>query len=213
MKLRFLVFVFAILAATSILAQKNPDVGQPVTAKPPSDGSKAFGIYLNPIVGRFSSNADSGPFAFLGTGNTSRIFGGIDYGVYYDFLQNGKATLGIDMRDVVEHGNSGSSLNSFMVGVRISYKPSPGSRWRPYIMPQVGSGRSRSALSPIHKTNVEYGVSVGVDYRLGKHVDFRALELGYGSVTAVNSSEFNQPTNIGPTTIINASTGFVFRFP
>jgi hypothetical protein len=60
---------------------------------------------------------------------------------------------------------------------------------------------------------VEYGVSVGVDYRLGKHVDFRALELGYGSVTAVNSSEFNQPTNIGPTTIINASTGFVFRFP
>ena len=213
MKLRFLVFVFAMLAATSILAQKNPDVGQPVTAKPPSDGSKAFGIYLNPIVGRFSSNADSGPFAFLGTGNTSRIFGGIDFGAYYDFLHSGKATLGIDMRDVDEHGNSGSSLNSFLVGVRISARPSEHSRWRPYLMPQIGSGRSRSALSPVHKTNVQFGISGGLDYRLSKHVDFRAVEIGYGSVTTVNSSQFNQPTNIGSVTLLNASTGFVFRFP
>jgi hypothetical protein len=213
MKLRFLIFVFAILAATSVLAQKNADPGQPVTAKPPSSGDKAFGFYLNPIVGRFSGTADSGPFAFLGAGNTSRIFGGIDFGAYYDFLHNGKATLGIDMRDVDEHGNSGSSLNSFLVGVRISAKPSENSRWRPYLMPQIGSGRSRSALSPVHKTNVQYGISVGLDYKLSKHVDFRAVEIGYGSVTTVNSSEFNQPTNIGPVTLLNASTGFVFRFP
>jgi len=213
MKLRFLVFVFAVLAATSAVAQKNSDPGQLTVAKPPSDGSKAFGFYLNPVMSRISGSADSGPFAFLGAGNTSRIFGGIDYGAYFDFLRNGKAMLGIDMRDVVLHGNSGSDLNSFLVGVRISYKPSAGSRWRPYIMPQIGSGRSRSALSPVHKTNVEYGLSAGADYRLGKHVDFRALELGYGSVTTVNSSEFNEPTNIGPVKMINISTGFVFRFP
>jgi len=213
MKLRFLVFVFAMLAATSAVAQKNVDPGQPTVAKPPSDGSKAFGFYLNPVVSRISGSADSGPFAFLGTGNTSRIFGGIDYGAYYDFLNSGKATLGIDMRDVVLHGNSGSDLNSFLVGVRIAYKPSSSSRWHPYIMPQVGSGRSRSALSPVHKTNVEYGISVGADFKLAKHVDFRALELGYGSVRTINSSEFNEPTNIGSVTTINISTGFVFRFP
>jgi hypothetical protein len=213
MKLRFLVFAFAILAATSAVAQKDYDPGKPVTAKPPSDGDKAFGLYLNPFMSRISGTADSGPFAFLGTGNTSRIFGGIDYGAYYDFLHSGKAMIGVDMRDVVLHGNSGSDLNSFLVGVRISFKPSPGSRWRPYIMPQAGAGSSRSAQSPIHKTNVEYGLSVGADYRLSKHVDFRAFEVGYGSVTAVNSSEFNQPTNIGPVSLINVSTGFVFRFP
>jgi hypothetical protein len=214
MKLRFLVFVFAILAATSAVAQKDYDPGKPATAKPAGDSDKAFGLYLNPFMSRISlSTADSGPFAFLGTGNTSRIFGGIDFGAYYDFLHNGKAMIGVDMRDVVEHGNSGSSLNSFMVGVRISYKSSPSSRWRPYIMPQIGSGRSRSALSPIHKTNVEFGLSAGADYRLSKHVDFRAVEIGYGSVTAVNSSEFNQPTDIGSVSLFNVSTGFVFRFP
>jgi hypothetical protein len=213
MKLRSLIFVFAMLAATSAVAQKNYDPAQPTVAKPPSDGSKAFGIYLNPVVSNIHGTADTGPFAFLGAGNTSRIFGGVDIGAYYDFLHSGRATLGVDMRDVIQHGNSGSSLDSFMVGVRISYKPSAGSRWRPYIMPQIGSGRSRSALSPVHKTNVQYGVSVGADFRLGKHVDFRAIEIGYGSVTTVNSSEFNQPTNIGAVSMIDVSTGFVFRWP
>jgi hypothetical protein len=213
MKLRFLVFTLALLAATSAVAQKNYDPGQPATVKAPGDSDKAFGLYLNPLMSRISlSTADSGPYAFLGTGNTSRIFGGVDFGAYYDFLHEGRAMLGIDMRDVVEHGNSGSSLNSFLVGVRISFKPSAASRFRPYIMPQIGSGRSHSAQSPINKTNVQYGLSAGLDYRMKKHVDFRVFEVGYGSVTAVNSSEFNQPTNIGAASLINVSTGLVFRF-
>src|SRR5471032_1920208 len=100
MKLRFLVFVFAILAATSAVAQKNYDPGKPATAKPAGDSDKAFGLYLNPFMSRIGlSSADSGPYAFLGTGNTSRIFGGIDFGAYYDFLHEGKAMIGIDMRD------------------------------------------------------------------------------------------------------------------
>ena len=57
------------------------------------------------------------------------------------------------------------------------------------------------------------GISVGADYKLSKHVDLRAFEIGYGSVTTVNSSEFNQPTNIGAVKLLNISTGFVFRFP
>jgi hypothetical protein len=210
MKLRFLVFLFALLAATSALAQDN-NMALPKTAN--AGEGKIFGFYLNPVVSNMSGSADSGPFAFLGAGNTSRIFGGIDYGAYLDFLHNGRAMLGIDMRDVVLHGNSGSDLNSFLVGLRISYKTSSSSRWRPYVMPQVGSGRSRSALNPVHKTNVQYGLSAGADYRLGKHIDLRVLEIGYGQVTTVNSSEFNQPTNIGPVSMINVSTGFVFRFP
>jgi hypothetical protein len=48
---------------------------------------------------------------------------------------------------------------------------------------------------------------------LSKHVDLRAVEIGYGQVTTVNSSEFNEPTNIGSVKLLNVSTGFVFRFP
>jgi len=213
MKLRFLVFVFAVLAATSAVAQTSLPPAPPTPSKEAgSNSGKSFGVYLNPVVSNISGSADSGPFAFLGAGNTSRIFGGVDYGAYYDFLRNGKATLGVDMRDVVLHGNSGSDLNSFMVGIRIAYKPSSHSRWKPYVMPQIGSGRSRSALSPVHKTNVQYGLSAGADYKLGKFVDFRALEIGYNSVTAVNSSEFNQPTNIGAVKMLNISSGLVFHF-
>ena len=209
MKLKFLVFVFAVMAATSAVAQTD---SAPAPAKETSgEGGKAFGLYLNPVVSRISGTADTGPYAFLGAGNTSRTFGGVDFGAYYDFLHNGKATIGVDMREVIEHGNSGSTLDNFLVGIRIAYKTASNSRWHPYVMPQVGSGRSRSSQSPIHKTNVEFGISVGADYKLSKHVDFRALEIGYGSVTAVNSSEFNEPTHIGSVSLLNFSTGFVFR--
>jgi len=211
MKLRFLVFVFAMLAATSVVAQTNVSPAPSAPAKESGSGN-TFGIYLNPVVSRISGTADSGPFAFLGAGNTSRIFGGVDYGAYYDFLHEGNAMLGVDMRDVVLHGNSGSDLNSFMVGVRIAYKLSNHSRWKIDVMPQIGSGRSRSALSPVHKTNVQYGLSAGADYKLGKFVDFRALEIGYNGVTTVNSSAFNEPTNIGSVKMINVSSGFVFHF-
>jgi hypothetical protein len=60
---------------------------------------------------------------------------------------------------------------------------------------------------------VEYVLSGGLDKSLNKHVDFRALEIGYGSVSAVSSSDHNGGTSIPAARVLNFSTGFVFRFP
>ena len=67
MKLRFLAPAL-VLAITTIAAHAQ------------------VGVYVNPVVSRISNSvADTGPFAFLGSGQTSQIFGGLDFGAYYDF--------------------------------------------------------------------------------------------------------------------------------
>lgn len=171
------------------------------------------GLYLNPIVTRASNSvADSGPFAFLGQNSKSGIFGGVDLGGYVDFLHlSPKWVGGIDMRDEIEHSN-GASLNSFLLGFRGVYN-SPTTRWHPYIQPSFGEGRSKPQLSGVHKTKFEYVIAAGADYRLGKHVDFRALEIGYGSADTVSSSQFNSSPSVPAAKLLNFSTGFVFRIP
>jgi hypothetical protein len=81
MKLRFLVPAFA-LALTTIAAHAQ------------------IGLYFNPVVSRVSiSTPDTGPFAFLGDNATSRIFGGVDFGGYYEFAHYAKADVSVDVRD------------------------------------------------------------------------------------------------------------------
>jgi len=170
------------------------------------------GLYFNPIVSRISiSTPDSGPFAFLGQNKTSRIFGGVMLGGYYEFSHQPKFDVGIDLRDEIEHGNS-ASLNSFLIGVRIVSQPL-GLGMKPYLQISGGEGRSSSPLSPVHVTKAEYGAFVGVDKRLGRHVDWRILELGYSSVTTMSSAIYDSSKSIPAAKMINASTGFVFRIP
>ena len=170
------------------------------------------GLYFNPIVSRISiSTPDSGPFAFLGQNKTSRIFGGVMLGGYYEFSHQPKFDVGIDLRDEIEHGNS-ASLNSFLIGVRIVSQPLA-LGMKPYLQVSGGEGRSSSPLSPVHVTKAEYGAFVGVDKRLGRHVDWRILELGYSSVTTMSSAIYDSSKSIPAAKMINASTGFVFRIP
>jgi hypothetical protein len=170
------------------------------------------GLYFNPIVSRISiSTPDSGPFAFLGQNKTSRIFGGVMLGGYYEFSHQPKFDVGIDLRDEIEHGNS-ASLNSFLIGVRIVSQPLA-LGMKPYLQISGGEGRSSSPLSPVHVTKAEYGAFVGVDKRLGRHVDWRILELGYSSVTTMSSAIYDSSKSIPAAKMINASTGFVFRIP
>jgi hypothetical protein len=169
------------------------------------------GLYLNPIVTHITGTADTGPYAFLGSGSTSQTFGGVDFGGYYDFLHSGKSTLGIDLRDEIEHGNN-ASLNSFLVGIRLSYHPTD-SRWRPYLQPAFGEGRSKSPQSIVHKTKLEVAISAGADYAISKHIDFRAIEIGYGSVGTISSTQVGTPGNIPAVKLLNFSTGLVFRIP
>jgi hypothetical protein len=191
MKLRFLVPALALVLAT-IAAHAQT------------------GLYLNPVVSRISnSTPDTGPFAFLGDGQTSQIFGGVDFGGYYEFAHYAKADISADVRDAIQHGNS-ASLNSFMVGARVAAKPMA-YNLKPYAQLSVGAGRTRSPLSPVHIDKLQYGIYVGVDKPINKHVDWRILEVSYGSVTTISSAIFQGPTPIPAATVLGFSTGFVFR--
>jgi hypothetical protein len=57
-----------------------------------------------------------------------------------------------------------------------------------------------------------FGVFAGIDYPLNRHVDFRIVELGFGSVGTINSYINGGPTPIGSSTMVHISSGLVFRF-
>ncbi len=171
-------------------------------------------LYVNPIASRISnSTADTGTFAFLGQNVTSRIFWGVNFGGYYDVKRSDKFALGGDVRDSILHGNN-AGLNNFLVGLRIS-RPAP-ERLRPYVEPFVGAGTSRAPETTIHVTKAEYGIFAGLDYALGHHVDFRVFEVGYGSLTTASSKTIGGSSgsaNIPSATLLNFSSGLVFRIP
>lgn len=176
-------------------------------------GARAqVGIYFNPIVTHvWNSQADSGPFAFLGQGSTSQTFGGFSTGAYIDLGHAPKYAFGLDMRDELEHGNN-ALLNSFLVGARISAK-APKSVFKPYLQLSGGAGTTHSPVSPARVTKALYKIYAGVDYGLGRHVDFRVVEVGYGSLTTVSNSQFGGTTSIPAARLLSFSTGLVFRFP
>jgi hypothetical protein len=171
-----------------------------------------IGLYLNPVISRVGiSTPDTAPFAFLGANTTSRIFGGVDFGGYYDFAHYAKADVGLDLRDVIQHGNS-ASLNSFLVGLTVQAKPMA-HNLKPYGILSIGEARTKSPLSPIHISKVEFSFSGGVDRPINKHVDWRIIEVGYGSAATISSATFGGQTPINSAQLLNFSTGLVFRIP
>ncbi len=193
MKFRFIALVVG-LSLTTVAAQAQ------------------FGLYLNPVATRVSnSKADTGPFAFLGENSTSRMFYGVDMGGYYNFYQQGKTEVGVDIRDSIVHGNS-ASLNSFLVGVRVAAKPF--SRpLKPYLQASVGVGTTRPPTSTVRINRATYGIFGGADYTLSRHVDLRIIEVGFNSLMTASSSTLGGGTsNIPASRLLSFSTGFVFRF-
>jgi hypothetical protein len=192
MKLRFLVPTLA-LAFTTIAAHAQ------------------IGLYFNPVVSRISNSVpDTGPYAFLGDGQTSQIFGGVDFGGYYEFAHYSKFDVSADMRDAIQHGNN-ASLNSFLVGLRVAAHPMAFGL-KPYGQFSVGAGRTRPPASNAHIERLQYGVFGGLDRPLNKHIDWRVVEVSYGSVGTISSETFEGPTKIPSARILGFSTGFVFRF-
>ena len=169
------------------------------------------GLYLNPVVTRVGiSTPDSGPFAFLGDNTTSRFFGGLDFGGYWDFVHKPGYGAGLDVRDTIVHGNN-ADLNTFSVAARVAGNPVKYGL-RPYAELAAGAGRSRAPTSNVHITKAEWGIFGGLDYPLGKHVDFRVIELGYGTVTTISSQQERAGTSIPAASLFNMSSGLVFRF-
>jgi hypothetical protein len=213
MKLRLLVvcLAFAVMNV-SVFAQDNPSPVNASTASTRGVGSTDVGLYVNPIgIGIRNSMADTGTFAFLGNGTTSRTFYGAAIGGYVNFFHAQKYDAGLDIRDVLVSANN-ARLNSFLVGGRIAVKPIA-EKFKPYVQLSVGVGSSKAPHSTVHVSKFQYGIYGGLDYTLAKHVDFRAVELGYGSVSTINSGNFNGPTTFPSSSLFSVSTGLVFRVP
>jgi hypothetical protein len=177
----------------------------------PAAHGQQFGAYINPIATRISnSTADSGPFAFLGNGETSRTFWGATFGGYADAVRK-NADLGVDVRDSIVGANN-AHLNSFLLGLRVVIKPTEGAI-KPYVEVLGGAANSKSPYSGVHVTRGQYGAVGGVDYPLNRVVDFRAVEVGYGSAATVSSSTVGgSQTSIPAARLLSVSTGLVFRF-
>jgi hypothetical protein len=168
-------------------------------------------LYFNPVAIHVSnSKADSGPFAFLGQNSKSQMFYGVNIGGYYNFFQQGKTEVGIDVRDSLTHGNS-AMLNSFLVGVRISTSPFE-RPLKPYVVIGGGAGTTRAATTPKRVTRGQYGIFAGADYTLAKHIDYRIVEVGYSSLSTVSSDTVGGSSSISASSLLSFSTGVVFRF-
>jgi hypothetical protein len=191
MKLRSLIVVVAL---TFIAAAAHAQVG----------------LYLNPIAISVSNTADPGTFSYLGPGTTERVFGGVAFGAYYDFLHHDKIGVGIDLRDEALDGN-GASLNNFFGGARLSYQPTA-SHLRPYLEPFVGEGYTEAPDTGIHLKKLDYGILGGLDYALTKHIDFRVLEVGYSTLATASDGTIGGTVAVSKSKLVSFSTGFVFRF-
>ena len=201
-----------VLLNVAARAQDNPS---PVTASTESHidvGPGDVGLYVNPVTIHITnSQPDTGVFAFLGDNTTERWFWGANIGGYVNFFHDPKFDVGIDVRDSIVSGNN-ATLNSFLVGGRIIAKPIA-EKYKPYLQLSVGVGSSKAPHSTVHLSRFEYGIYGGIDYTLSKHVDFRAFELGYGSVSTISSANFGGTVPIPNSRLFSVSSGLVFRFP
>lgn len=169
------------------------------------------GLYLNPVAIHISnSTADSGPYAFLGQNSKSQMFYGANLGGYYDFKHASVLGVGVDVRDAMLRGNN-AGLNTFSLGVRLTAKPFA-APYKFYVEPAIGMGKTHSPYSPKHVTKVQPQIFAGVDYTIQKHIDWRMVEVGYSTLTTINSADYQNPITISSSHLLHISTGVVFRF-
>ena len=177
-------------------------------------------LYVAPIAIRASiSTADPGTFSFLGPGNTSRMFYGVQFGGFYDVpgpvlpasLQH--LEIGVDVRDAVLHANN-ALLNEFLVGARLGLVPATSERkLHPYLEPYVGLGSTRAPNTSIKVNKPTYGVFAGADYDFSRRVSWRVAEVGYGSLTTASGGTIGASESIPSATLLTITTGLTFRLP
>lgn len=148
-------------------------------------------------------------------------------GLTVHIVKVGPASIALDLRG----SNSGGyqNLGSLFGGVQVAYNRRPFGL-RPYIQYSYGLfGTTAVAADPYVNTNIcffctpnyvlrtstrggsyrGYEVFAGVDYRLARFVDFRAVELGLGTGHGTSNSIGRTLTN---PTLFNINTGLVLHF-
>lgn len=201
MKLRHLASAVLLLAtAAAAFAQ---DKAQPQTN---------FGLYFNPMATRISdSQADNTSFSFLGLNTTSRMFWGFQMGGYYNFFHSGALSAGPTVRFSDQHGNN-AGIRDFQVGVRVA--GAVGDRLHPYLEATVGDGNTKPEKATARINKAAYAIYGGVDYSFARHVDFRAIEVGYGSLSTASQSTIGAGNGASypAAKLLSFSSGLVFRF-
>lgn len=179
----------------------------------PATSHAQIGVYINPVASHIStSTADSGTFAFLGTGVTSRWFEGVNIGGFYDRYHGKSVDVGFDVRDTYI-GSNNARLNNFLVGARVVGKNWLGPSWRPYLQLSGGAVTTRPPQSRIRTTRADWEAFAGADYKLSRVVNIRVFEVGYGTMTTVSSATVGSPaTSLPSSRQIQVSAGLVFRF-
>jgi hypothetical protein len=169
------------------------------------------GIYATPIFTNISnSTTDTGVFAFLGPNTTSRLFKGVGFGIYDNLYHSDKIDAGPDMRFSILRG-AGAQLNTFLVGGHVAFK-TRNPAIKPYGVLGIGIGNSKAATNTVHLSKFEYNIAGGVDYAFSSHVDWRVVEIGYGSVQTISTAVIAATGSPSSSRMINFSTGLVFRF-
>lgn len=171
-------------------------------------------LYITPVADRVAiSKADPGLYSFLGPGTTSRFFYGVQFGGYYDApLAEKQFEVGLDVRDVILHGNN-ALLNSFQVGPRIAPVLASHPRLHPYVEPFIGLGSTRAPNTAIKVNKPQYGVMVGADYNLGRVVSWRVFEVGYSSLTTASGGTIGASEAIPSASVLSLTSGLTFRLP
>jgi hypothetical protein len=100
-----------------------------------------------------------------------------------------------------------------MVGARVSAKPFK-RPIKPYAQFSFGYGTTKAPANTVHISKFDYTVYGGLDYGLQKHIDFRVLELGYGSLTTISSADVGGGgyLYVPAANQISFSSGLVFHF-
>ena len=127
-------------------------------------------------------------------------------------LQSKSVEVGVDLRDVVVHGNN-ALLNTFLVGPRIAPLLASRPRLHPYVEPFIGVGTSRAPETTVKVNKPQYGVLVGADYDLSKRVGFRVIEVGYSGLTTAGSGTIGASGSQSSSQILTISTGLTLRLP
>lgn len=203
MNLRF------VLAAALLLPAAASAHAQAASAP----AASSVGLYLNPVAIRVSNSVqDTSNYAFLGTGQTSRLFWGVNYGAYYNFAQTGALTVGADLRASDLHANN-ASLKDLLVGIRVSGQAGQ-TAWHPYAEAMIGGGWTKAPSSAISVRKVQYRIYGGVDRPLAKHVDLRAIEVGYGTLQTISTATVGNGGTVAipASSMLSFSSGLVFRF-
>lgn len=180
------------------------------------------GVYVLMQAQQFTQEGVDLP-AFPNSANIDRPWlYGPAYGVYVGItklpylgaLKTGPVTVGLDARgETMRLSEYGSQFDrqDGLLSLRIAAKH-PMFKTTPYMQGGFGIGHTRVPFRGVYTNNFDYQVSVGADYKLSTHFDWRVVEASASFLQ--NYSTGYYPAGLGPNQSnysVTLGTGFVYR--